>query len=61
MELFTLAKQPQETHRLGGGDRDCQTDRETVMRWMTSKYPWKVPGIPDNWIDEYLEKWELIR
>jgi len=31
------------------------------MRWITSKYPWKVPGISDDWMDEYLEKWELIR
>jgi hypothetical protein len=37
-----------------------QAHNETVMRWITSKYPWKVPGISDDWMEEYLEKWETL-
>jgi hypothetical protein len=38
-----------------------QAHNDNVMRWVTSKYPWKVPGIADNWMEEYLEKWELLQ
>ena len=37
-----------------------QAHNETVMRWMTSEYSWKVPGVESGWMDEYLEKWELL-
>jgi len=37
-----------------------QAHNETVMRWITSKYPWDVPGLKQDWMDEYLENWELL-
>jgi hypothetical protein len=37
-----------------------QVHNETVMRWITSKYPWDVPGVTEAWMDEYLENWERI-
>ena len=37
-----------------------QAHNETVMRWVTSEYPWEVPGVTVSWMDEYLEKWELL-
>jgi len=37
-----------------------QAHNETVMRWITSKYPWEVPGLKQDWMDEYLENWELL-
>ena len=37
-----------------------QQHNETVMRWMSSDYSWKVPGVEPGWMDEYLENWELL-
>ena len=37
-----------------------QAHNETVMRWITSKYPWDVSGLRQDWMDEYLENWELL-
>lgn len=38
-----------------------QAHNETVMRWITSKYPVAVPGLKVDWMDEYLEAWELLK
>ena len=38
-----------------------QAHNETVMRWITSKYPAAVPGLKVDWMDEYLEAWELLK
>ena len=38
-----------------------QAHNETVMRWITSEYPWDVPGVTVSWMDKYLEKWELLK
>ena len=38
-----------------------QAHNETVMRWITSKYPVAVPGLKVDWMDEYLEGWELLK
>ncbi len=37
-----------------------QAHNETVMRWITSEYPWDVPGLKQDWMDEYLENWEVL-
>ena len=38
-----------------------QAHNETMMRWITSEYPWDVPGVTVSWMDEYLENWELVK
>ena len=32
----------------------------TELLWYCSKYPWRVSGVPDDSMDEYLEKWKLL-
>ena len=40
--------------------KNGQAHNDNVMRWITSKYPWDVPGLKTNWMDNYLEAWELL-
>ncbi len=37
-----------------------QAHNETVMRWITSNYPWEVPGVGETWMEEFLENWEQL-
>lgn len=39
-----------------GGRRHSQTD----MRRILPRYPFRVPGVKDGWLDEYREKWDLL-
>lgn len=37
-----------------------QAHNDNAMRWVTSKYPWDVPGFKGNWMEEFLENWEIL-
>jgi hypothetical protein len=30
------------------------------MRWITSEYPYEVPGFKNGWMDKYLENWSQL-
>ena len=38
-----------------------QAHNDSEMRWITSEYPFDVPGFKDGWMDKYLENWKLIK
>ncbi len=35
-----------------------QAHNDSEMRWITSSYPFVVPGFKDGWMEKYLENWE---
>ena len=37
-----------------------QSHNDSEMRWITTDYPFPVPGFKDGWMDKYLENWEQL-
>jgi hypothetical protein len=37
-----------------------QPHNESEMRWITSEYPYEVPGFKNGWMDKYLENWSQL-
>lgn len=37
-----------------------QAHNESEMRWITSEYPYEVPGFKNGWMDKYLEYWSQL-
>jgi hypothetical protein len=37
-----------------------QAHNESEMRWISTSYPFDVPGIKDGWMEKYLENWDLL-
>lgn len=37
-----------------------QVHNDSEMRWITSVYPFPVPGFKDGWMDKYLENWSQL-
>ena len=58
-----VAKVIKASHKawLNAPGKNGQEHNETVMRWITSTYTVKTPGVETGWMDEYLENWELLK
>ena len=37
-----------------------QAHNESEMRWISTDYPFEVPGIKNGWMDKYLENWDSL-
>ena len=37
-----------------------QAHNDSEMRWITSEYPYEVPGFKNGWMDKYLENWSQL-
>ncbi len=37
-----------------------QAHNDSEMRWITSSYPFVVPGFKDGWMEKYLENWQQL-
>ena len=37
-----------------------QAHNDSEMRWITSEYPFDVPGFKRGWMDKYLENWSQL-
>lgn len=35
--------------------------KDNVMRRLLPSYRWDVPGYPDGWLEQYRERWDLLR
>jgi hypothetical protein len=37
-----------------------QAHNDSEMRWITSEYPFLVPGFNNGWMNKYLENWSQL-
>ena len=38
-----------------------QKHQDSDMRRVRPRYPFELPGFPDNWLDQYRERWDLLK
>ncbi len=57
-----VAKAVKTAHKiwLDTPGKNGQAHNDSVMRWITSEYPFAVPGFRNGWMEKYLENWEQL-
>jgi len=41
--------------------KNGQVHRDSDMRRVRPRYPFELPDFPDNWLDQYRERWDLLK
>ena len=62
MPANEVSKAVKTAHRvwLDTPGKQGQAHNDSEMRWITSEYPFAVPGFKDGWMDKYLENWSQL-
>lgn len=57
-----VAKAVKTAHKvwLDTPGKQGQAHNDSVMRWITSEYPFEVPGFKSGWMEKYLENWAQL-
>ena len=58
-----VARVVEESHKtwLAMPGKKGKTHRDSDMRKLRPRYPFDLPGFPDNWLDQYRERWDLLK
>ena len=57
-----VAKAVRTAHKiwLDAPGKQGQAHNDSVMRWITSDYPYEVPGFKSGWMEKYKENWSQL-
>lgn len=57
-----VSKAVETSHRiwLNTPGKKGQAHNDSKMRWITTEYPFPVPGFKDGWMNKYLENWSQL-
>ena len=57
-----VSKAVKTAHRiwLDTPGKQGQAHNDSEMRWITSEYPFTVPGFKNGWMEKYLENWAQL-